>query len=270
MEKQINFEWANTLMNENAGRKEIFTERPSYDWVQNNKGFKKSLRFKVIAANSQENNIFSWIVGQHWFNTIDESRQGRFVCPEKTLHLKKLNIECPICAAKRRLLAKGFKDIDLTIQGKFGPIPMFDPQTTSNVKVVVMESDTKNDWDQSHISILQQRSDFLTKWLVEKYMDTDTPNFLDWERSNCVKFSRASENGRWERDISFSIFEPSQDVLAKLKEENETIYMPDLWKMPTDDEFLAAQTLANEKVNELLKAKETMNVAATVDDDIPF
>ena len=53
--------------------------------------------------------------------------------------MKQLGIKCPVCEAKRKLLAQGFTEEDLSVQGKFGLIPVFNPKLTSNVKVVVFE-----------------------------------------------------------------------------------------------------------------------------------
>lgn len=275
MSKKINLEWMNELLNERSDRSDPANNLPRIDWIQNNKGFKKLFQFKVVAANSKENNIFSWVVGTHWLNQAIEGSTVRFVCPEQTQHLRKLGVKCPVCEAKRRLLSMGFKEEELTTQGKFGPLPMFDPQITSSVKVVAIDSDTKSDWDKAHISILQQKGNFLTKWLAERYVDKDTPDLLEWERSNTIKFSRQSENGRWDREISFATFNPSLEVIEKLKEENEALTMPDLWKMPDDQQFMHVQQLMEQKITELKEAKNAINsitapTQVSMEDMIPF
>lgn len=270
MTKQINLEWMNELLKSDNTAKEFQNDLPQIDWVSNGKSFKKEVRFKVMPANSKENNIFSAIVGTHW-NLGPNNR--RFICPEQTLHLKKLGIECPICAAKRKLLAKGFTEEELSVQGKFGLISVFDPQITSNVKVVVTETDLKRDWDKAHVSILQQKGSFLTKWLVRKYKEHDTPDFLPMERSNLIKFSRPTENGKWEREISFGTFEPSQEILEKLREENEALTLPELWKMPSDQDLLEIKQIAAEMVNNYEEARASMKANASdsiEDDDLPF
>lgn len=273
MTKQVNVEWMkDVLKDRNNNNAEYQNDLPKIDWIQNNRGFKKALQFKLVGANSKENNIFSWVVATHWMNNLVDGSTQRFICPEQTQHLKHLGVKCPICEAKRKLLAAGFKEEELTIQGKFGPIPMFDPNITSNAKVVVIDSDARNDWDKAHISVLQQKGSFLTKWLAERYIDNDTPDLLEWERSNIIRFSRQIENGRWDREISFATFCPSQDVVVKLKEENEALTMPDLWKRPADKEFLEVQAIIDEKIAALQAAKETMTngIATALEDDIPF
>lgn len=272
MNKKINLEWTTAMLNDNSSKVEAASELPRIDWVSNNRGFKRGVQFKVVAANSKENDIFSWVVGTHWLNQVVEGSTARFVCPEQTMHLKKAGVKCPICEAKRRLLALGFKEEELTTQGKFGPLPMFDPQITSNVKVVVVDSDTKQDWDKAHISVLQQKGSFLTRWLVERYVDKDTPDLLEWERSNTIKFSRQSENGRWDREISFATYNPTMDIIEKLKEENEALVMPDLWKMPSDQEFVQMKMLMDQKVDEFKSARDVLKsvTAPAVDDSIPF
>ena len=271
MTKELNMEWINELLKDN--NKEPNTPATSnIDWVQSNKKFKKNLKIKLLPANSSENNIFGWIVGTHWNLGPDNKR---FVCPEQTTHLKKLGIKCPVCEAKRRLRAMGFSEEDLSKQGKFGLIPIFDPTMTSNVKVVVIDSDMVSDWDQAHVSVLQQKGTFLVKWLVERYIDKDTPDLLQYEKSNIIRFSRETENGRWDRDISFATFEPSADVIAKLKEENEALIMPDLWKAPTDQEILEITDVVKQMEEDLKAAKRLMTNTASFsstisDDDIPF
>lgn len=274
MTKEINLEWAQSLLNKDKKGSDFVSDLPQIDWVQNNKNFKRNLKFKVVPANSKENKIFSHIVATHW--NLGPNKDKRFVCPEQTLHLKNLGIKCPVCEAKRRLLAKGFTEEQLSTQGKFGLIPVFDPTITSNVKVVVVDSDIKKDWDQAHISVLQQKGDFLSRWLVEKYSREDIPDFLQWNNSNLITFSRDTDNGKWEREFSFATFNPSEEVLAKLKEENEALVMPDLWKAPTDQEILEIKAIVEEMEKSYLDARNAYNDATSytskIDerDQIPF
>lgn len=272
MPKQINVEWMNEVLNDRSEKNDFSGDLPRIDWIQNGKGFKKELKFKLLQPNSKENNIFSYLVGTHWLNDVNGTGQNkRFVCTEQTQHLKKLGMECPICAAKRALLAKGFTEEQLSVQGKYGLIPLFDPKLTSNTKIVVLDTDVKHDWDKAHVSILQQNGSFLTKWLVERYVDADTPDLLQMERSNIIKFSRPTENGRWDREIGFATFEPTPEVLAKLREENEAITMPDLWKMPSDTEILEMKQIMADTIKSYTEARETVNATSiTDDDDIPF
>ena len=273
-EKNVNLEWVQELLNTGAKKMDFSGELPEIDWVQNGKSFKKQLVFKLLPANSKENGVFSFIVGTHWLEI--EGKNRRFVCPEQTMHLKKQGVRCPICEAKRKLLTQGFKEEELCKQGKYGPIPVFDPKLTSNVKVVVLSSDLKNDWDKKHVSLLQQNGSFLTRWMVEKYMDNDTPDLLNWEQSNAIKFNRTSDNGRFDRELTFQTFTPSEDVIAKLKEENEALTLPDLWKMPTDQEILEMRQAMQDMEKQYLNARDAVKQAATGafdnsdSDDIPF
>lgn len=274
----INLQWAQELLTTGKDMANFSGELPEIDWVQNGKSFKKQLTFKLLPANSKENGVFSYIVGTHWLDY--EGRIRRFVCPEQTMHLKKQGVKCPICEAKRKLLAKGLKEEDLCKQGKYGPIPVFDPKMTSNVKVVVLSSDVKNDWDKAHVSLLQQNGTFLTRWLVEKCMDHDTPDLLAWERSNAIKFSRTSDNGRFERELSFSTFEPTTEVITKLREENESLTLSDLWRMPSDQEVLEMTQIVQALENEYVASRQTLHSQVSTDgnvyntntseDEIPF
>lgn len=276
MAKVINTEWMMSVLNENIAKRHSMAEELSkIDWVQNGKSFKCDLKFKVIPANSKENNIFSYTVGTHWLNHNGQNK--RFVCPETTNHLKNLGVKCPVCEAKRRLLAQGFTEEDLSVQGKFGLIPVFNPKLTSNVKVVVYESDLRQDWDKQHISVLQQNGSFLTRWLVQQYADNETPDFMQWDRSNLIKFTRPTESGKWDRNVSFSTAEFSPEVIAKLREENEALTLPDLWKMPTDEEILDITAFVGGMEQDYLSARQTMKNAveqaaqnSTEVDSIPF
>ena len=269
MEKEINTEWVNTVLNSES-KKEYSGDLPTIDWLRSGKDYKRQLIFKVLPANSKENKIFSWIVGTHWLNT--ENGTKRFVCPEQTPHLKSVGVKCPICEAKRRLLKAGFTDEDLSVQGKFGLIPVFDPRIQSNMKVVVTSSDTRQDWDKAHVSILQQNGSFLTKWMVEKHIDKEIPDFTRWEDSNLIKFSRPMDNSKWERDVTFVRFNPTEDVLTKLKEENEALVMPDLWKMPDDQAIIEITGIVNTIEENYMKVKEACTTTSQPDDDdnIPF
>lgn len=268
--KQINVEWMNEVLNNKNSQNEYSGDLPKIDWVQNGKSFKKELKFKLLPPNSKENNIFSYLIATHWLNDVNGTGQNkRFICPEQTQHLKKLGVTCPICEAKRQLLKKGFTEEELSVQGKYGLIPVFDPKITSNSKVVVVDSDLRHDWDKAHVSVLQQNGTFLRQWLVERYVDSDTPDLLELEKSNIIKFSRQSENGRWDREIGFATFEPTAEALEKIKEENEAISMPDLWRMPTDQEMLEMKQIMTDMMASYEKAKEA-TTADVVEDDIPF
>lgn len=273
MVKEINENWANEVLRGNHEMQTNTETTKAVEFIRNNNGFKKELVFKAVAANSKENKIFCYTVGTHWL-TDSNGNSVRFVCPEQTQHLKHQGITCPICEAKRKLLAEGFKEEDLCTQGKYGPIPVFDPKITSNMKVVILKSDT-NEWDKAHISVLQQNSDFLTKWMVRKYKNEDNPDFLAWDRSNIFTFKRQTDNGKWERELGFLTYDPTPEVINKLKEENEALIMPDLWKMPVDEDFLKVVEIVNAMSDEYRKAKNTFingvkSARDSMDDDIPF
>lgn len=274
MEKSYNEEWMKDILSRS---KEAMDDSsgsyPSTEWVQYKKGFKKSITFKLMPPNTKENNVFSHIVAQHWIQTSD-GKTKRFVCPEETVHLKGQHVKCPVCEAKRKLKAMGFTDEQLSVEGKFGLVPVFDPKFTSNAKVVVLQSDEKQDWDKAHISVLQQNGTFMTVWLAQKYASSEIPNFTELTSSNPIKFSRPTDSGKWEREFSFTMFTPSQDVAAKLREENEALTLPDLWKMPSDQEFMEMSQLMESMEKNYIAARDTMNgnidTSVTVDDDIPF
>lgn len=261
-EKVINTEWMKETLKDdrnNNQNRENNQNTQKIDWVLNGKAFKKDLKFKVLPANSHENNIFCHTVATHWIEVDGETK--RFICPEQTNHLHHIGATCPICQAKRELLQMGFKEEDLTKPGKFGAIPLFDPKITSNLKVVVISSDLKNDWDQQHVSILQQSGSYLTRWIVQKYTDAETPNLTKWRHSNLIRFSRQSDNSKFEREISFVTFDPTEEVITKLNEENEALTMPDLWKMPSDEEMLKFRQIAGDMKNRLIEARNTVSQA---------
>lgn len=268
--KQINMEWMESLLNDKeTGTKENRENTSSVDWVLNGKAFKREVKFKLLPGNSNENNIFATVAAQHW--NLGPNKDQRIVCTEQTSHLKKLGIVCPVCEAKRKLLSMGFKEEDLKGEGKYGPVPLFDPTLTSNVKAVILNTDLKNDWDQAHVSILQQKGTYLTRWLVEKYMDAETPDLLQWENSNIIRFSRSTDNGKWEREISFAQFIPDEKTIAKLKQENEDLTLADIWKAPSDEELLKMRQIVDDMVKGFVNAKATMTSANNViADTMPF
>jgi len=260
--KVFNEEWMKAMLNnKDAPDDRSGQQGPQIDWVQYNKGFKKKVMFKLMPANMKEDNVFATIINTHWIRVGDKTY--RFVCPEQTPHLKKSGCKCPICEAKRKLLAAGFKEEELCEQGKFGPIPVFDPKPTTNVKAVILKSDTKGDWDCSHISVLQQNGTYMATWLAQKYADSTMPNFTDIESSNPVIFSRQGEQGKWDREFSFQAWIPGPDVVAKLREENEQLTLPDLWKLPSDTDIMQMNQIMDDMIQDYLKARQTMNGTAT-------
>ena len=258
-EKTFNEQWMKSMMTNKDAPDDYSGSAPAIDWIQYNKGFKRKITFKLMPANSHEDNVFAAIIGTHWLHIGDKTY--RFVCPEHSVHLKGQNVKCPICEAKRKLLAMGFKEEELCEQGKYGPIPVFDPKLTTSVKTVVLASDTKSDWDRAHISVLQQNGSYLAQWLATKYADTTMPNFTDIESSNPITFSRATDQGKWDREFSFQAWTPTPDVVAKLKEENEQLTLPDLWKMPTDTDFMQMKQIMEDMIQQYVEAKKAMNSA---------
>ncbi len=260
MDKVINYDWMKEL---SAFDKQSAPQKQENDskieWLNVNKAYKKNISFKVMPANSKENGIFAFVVGTHWNLGPDNMR---FVCPEQTLHLRHNEVKCPICEAKRRLKAMGFTDEELSTEGKFGPISVFDPKITSNIKVVALESDMQT-FDKKHISILQQNGSYTARWLAEKYNSPDVPNFLALEESNPIKFSRDRDNGKWEREFSFITCKFDEVALQTLKEENEALTMQDLWKMPSDEEILKANEIAEKMVNSYIESKKQVEEAAS-------
>ena len=57
MEKEINTEWVNTVLNSES-KKEYSGDLPTIDWLRGGKDYKRQLIFKVLPANSKENKIF--------------------------------------------------------------------------------------------------------------------------------------------------------------------------------------------------------------------
>ena len=272
-EKQFNEAWMSEMLNSKDTAKEYSGNLPEIDWVQYKKGYQKDIVFKLMPANSKENHVFSHIVYTHWIEVNGQKK--RFVCPEKTAHLKSQGHKCPICEMYRKLRAQGFTDDQLSIQGKFGPELVFEPRVTSNCKVVVLQSDTKNDWDKAHISVLQQNGDYPTIWLAQQYADASTPNFLDITSSNVIRYSRPQGTGKWERSLTFQTFQPTAEIAEKLRDENEALTLPDLWKMPSDQEFLEMRQMMDDLEKNYLEARNAMQGGSSetpvVDDDsIPF
>jgi len=260
MEKVFNEEWMKQML-KNDTTDNSSGSLPDIEWVRYKHGFKKNIIFKVMPANTREDNVFCHIVGTHWLD-LGNGQFKRFVCPEETVHLKGKGIKCPICEAKRKLLKMGFTEDQLCTQGKFGPDPVFDPRFSSNAKVVVLQSDERNDWDKAHISVLQQNGSFMTVWMAQKYASNEIPNFTTIESSNPIKFSRPGDTGKWEREFSFKEFRPSPEVIAKLKEENEQLTLPDLWKMPSDQEFMEVNQIAEDMIKNYVAARDAMSKSA--------
>ena len=102
-------------------------------------------------------------------------------------------------------------------------------------------------------------------------MDSETPDLLQWEDSNTIRFSRSTDNGKWEREVSFGKFSPSAETIAKLKEENEGMTLSEIWKAPSDEEMLKMKEIVDNMVAEYQNAKNAMNnTTSTITDSMPF
>lgn len=257
MKESINLEWASQFQTQN---KESSTQnnQQNVEWI-GSKDFKTMIKFKLLPANSKENRKpgGAVITGTHW--NLGPQQDQRFLCPEHTFPEK--GAVCPVCQLKRDLLHQGFTEEELTRSGKFGPMPLFDATITSSVKVIVIDTDLKHDWDQSHISVLQMKGDYLIKWIVQQYMSPETEDFLDWNLGATIKFSRENEKSKWNRvilptSVEFNRWNPSNEVKEKIKVENEEFTLADLWKFPTDEQFLKIKQICDDTRTALVNTKE--------------
>ena len=255
--KNINMDWASQYLKAD----ENTDSSRHVDWV-GKKQFKKMLKFKVLPANAQENDKIGGAVvsAKHWNLGVNQDQS--FLCVEKMFPEK--GVVCPVCQLKRDLIKMGIDPESLKRPGKFGPIDIFEPQVQSCVKVVVIDSDTlKDQWDKAHVSVLQMNSNYLVKWLVETYLDQDTPDFLNFENGNLIKFSRDQDNSKWERQVLDSSikWDVSPEVMEKVRKENEELVLSDLWKFPSDDEFLRIKGICEDMKNQILTSVNTIKEA---------
>lgn len=261
MAKQINLDWAQQFMSNNFNNSE---QDKHVEWIGKD-DYKKMIKFKILPANSQENDHLGGAVltAKHW--SVGVNKDQSMLCVEKMFPDK--HVECPICKLRRELIKAGFTDEELCVAGKFGPTNLFEARQQSCIKVVVMDSDLKSGmWDQKHISVLQMNGNYLIKWLVDRYLDKDVADFLDVYNGNIIKFSRRDEFGKWDREILDSAikWEVSDEDKQKVLEENENLTLNELWKFPSDDEFLHMKQVCEEWKESLLKAKKDQS--STIED----
>lgn len=250
MEKEINQDMVNryaTKTTETTNEQ----QQNNIDWV-NTRDYKKMIKFRVFPANSKENKKIggAFSSGAHWLEYNGE--KVRYQCPEKTF--PESGIECPVCKMQRELKAMGYTEEDMSKDGRFGPENIFRPRLSSTVKCVVIDTDLKHDWDRSHISLLQQNGTALITWLVDEYINPEKPNFTDWTKGSIIKFSRDTDNGKWNREVlpdsvAFNLWNAPTDVVEKVQKENEDITTAELFRMPSDE-----QTIKVKQILESIKA----------------
>lgn len=221
-------------------RNEQVQEAQNIDWV-GSKQFKRLIKFRVFPANSKEDKRIGggFVSGVHWL-TDDTGKQVRFQCPEETF--PESGVVCPVCQMRRDLESVGYTQEELSVNGIYGPVSIFKPRKTSAIKCLVTETDLVHNWDQAHISILQQNGDYMLEWLVRELANREKPNFADWEKGAVIKFSRDTDNGKWNREVlpdsvDFNLWHPTPEVLQKVKAENEQITVSELYRMPTDNQI---------------------------------
>lgn len=239
MEKEINQD----MVRKFATKPQTETKQEadqSVEWV-NTRDYKRLIKFRVFPANSKEEKKIggAFSSGAHWLECNGEKM--RYQCPEKTF--PESGVECPVCKMYRELKKAGYTEEDLSRDGRFGPENIFKPRISSTVKCVVIETDLRKDWDKSHISLLQQNGPALITWLVDEYINPEKPNFTDWTKGSIIKFSRDTDNGKWNREVlpdsvAFNLWNAPQDVVEKVKQENEDITTVELFHMPTDEQTL--------------------------------
>lgn len=270
MSKVTKAAWMDELIGKNGGS----SDAVKVNWVLPNKAYSKDLVFKLCPSNSKEKGVFTWVIGTHW--NLGEDKKFRFTCPEKSSTMK--DIVCPFCAAKRKLMSMGFTAEELTVPGKYGSVGVFDPLLTSNVKGIVIRSDLANPNADTtkHIGVIQIKGDFSSKWIIEKVIDEDSPDFMSWEESIPFKFSRKEADSKWEREYSFKkvVLEPHE--IERLKAENEELTCSDIWKAPDDEALLQARMIADQMVTAFIDARNAKEKAVKQaiedrdNDEIPF
>ena len=299
MEKEINQDMVNKYATK--PQTDNSQEQQNIEWV-NAHDYKRMIKFRVFPANSKENKKIAGAFqsGAHWLEYNGD--KIRYQCPERTF--PESGVECPVCKLRRELKALGYTDEDMSKEGRFGPENILLPRLSSTVKCVVIDTDLKHDWDKAHVSLLQQNGTGLITWLVDEYINPEKPNFTDWIKGSIIKFSRDTDNGKWNREVlpdsvAFNLWNASEETVTKVQGQNEEITTADLFHMPTDEqnlkvkEFLdgikeeiiakkkatdesskqeqpSQETYANAVIQDVVQQTSQNNGGFGVDDNIPF
>lgn len=270
MEKEINQEMVNRYATKTQETTQQNQEQNNIDWV-NTRDYKRMIKFRVFPANSKENKKIggAFSSGAHWLECNGE--KVRYQCPEKTF--PESGVECPVCKMYRELKKAGYTEEELSKDGRFGPENIFRPRLSSTVKCVVIETDTRKDWDKGHISLLQQNGTALITWLVDEYINPEKPNFTDWTKGSIIKFSRDTDNGKWNREVlpdsvAFNLWNAPQDVVEKVQKENEEITTSELFHMPTDEQTLQVKAIL-ENIKAEIDAKRASGSTTTTTEATP-
>lgn len=260
MEKEINQDMVKQFGTKTKETEKQETPQNNVEWV-NTKDYKRMIKFRIFPANSKEN---GWIggafsSGAHWLEYDGE--RIRYQCPEQTA--PNSGIVCPVCQMRRDLKKAGFTDEEMSRDGRFGPENIFAPRLSSTIKCVVVDTDQKHDWDKSHISLLQQNGKGLLNWLTDEYTNPEKPNFTDWTKGSIIKFSRDQDNGKWNREvlpdsIAFNLWNAPEEVVEKVKKENEEITTSELFRLPTDEQTIKVKEMLH-KIESDIRGKHQMN-----------
>lgn len=240
-------------------------EKQEIEWVNGKNQYRRMIKFRLFPANSKENKKIGggFVSGTHWLESNGQSI--RYQCPEKTF--PESGVVCPVCQMKRELMRQGFTEADLSKDGRFGPENIFNPRIANAVKCVVIETDLKKDWDKSHISILQQNGEAMLRWLVQKYVNPEIPNFTDWTKGAVIKFSRDTDTGKWDREVlpdsvPFNLWNAPAEVVEKVKQQNEEITIAELFRMPTDEQTAEVKIMLESIKAEIVAKKATETAPA--------
>lgn len=266
MEKQINQDMVKQFGTKTK-ETETYETNQNIEWV-NTKDYKRMIKFRIFPANSKEN---GWIggafsSGAHWLEHNGE--RVRYQCPEHTF--PNSGVVCPVCQMRRDLKKAGYTDAELSKDGRFGPENIFQPRLSSTIKCVVIETDLKKNWDKSHISLLQQNGKGMLNWLTDEYTNPENPNFTDWEKGGIIKFSRNTDNGKWDRvvlpdSIAFNLWNAPAEVVNKVKEENEAITTSELFHLANDEQTIKVREILESIKAEIVAKRASGNTASTVE-----
>jgi hypothetical protein len=248
---ELDMSWAKSVMNGSPAQANENSDK-KYDWV--NMTGAGTYKFRILPPNSKSPGKFGMVVGKHY--GLGSEGKDSCTCVEAT-YPEIEGLVCPVCEAIRRMKRDGIEEAKKYEAGIY-----------SYIKTIMLETPDAKELKRDKISIFRSKGNYNLNWIINKYMDPDSSDFLSPDNGAAIKFYREQKNGKWDRNVLDTSavgggkLNEDPEIQKRLLEENEEITLSDIFRRPTDEEMLKIKELAENLEKNLRAAADTQSEVA--------